>query len=519
MKRTTLGIMLIVIAGAAGILTWKYLAPKFFDRTQLDTSDSRRDMVRLSIGADNYLGYWFITSPEMIKAAARSGIQIDFKDDGGAYANRLERFAAGEYDLILLPINSFLQHGQKHRYPGVITAAVCESKGADGIVAFSDKVPGGQVNGLDNNRLRFVLTPDSPSSFLLDLTIADFDLQSLRSAPPGWMVPADGSADVLKKLIKSEGDVFILWEPDLSKALEKPGVRYLWGSDKFSGYIVDVFVFQRNLISKKPELAERFLDAYFRTLTIYAGNRERMIGEMSKSTGIKEKNIAGMLEKINWFSLSDNLRHQFGIRSASTGGQPASEGVVNTIIACTDVMRRAGIFSEDPLQGNPYLITNSTILEKLVDRGGPVGVDNRVPQAFPELDDPDWRRLNPVGTFRIEPITFQSWNNLLSADGKEKVDRIAQLLTHNYPDYRIIVRGHTAPGGDEKANLELSLQRAQAVVQYLKAVHQIDSARLHAEGIGSSQPLPRKAGESQRAYNYRLPRVEFIALGKSLRQP
>jgi len=298
-----------------------------------------------------------------------------------------------------------------------------------------------------------------------------------------------------------------------------PGIRYLWGSDKFSGYIVDVFVFQRSLIGRKPELVEKFLDIYFRTLTIYAGNRERMIKEMSKSNDIKEQSITAMLDKIDWFSLSDNTRRQFGISDSSSGGRTVSEGVINTIIACTDVMRRSGTFSEDPLQGNPYLITHSSILEKLIARGGPVGIDSKVPLTFVDLTEEEWRRLNPIGTFRIEPITFQSWNNLLNADGKEKVDRIAQLLTHNYPDYRILVRGHTAPGGDEKANQRLSLERAQAVVQYLKAVHQLDSARLHPEGIGSRQALSKRPDESQRAYNYRLPRVEFIALEKAPRQP
>lgn len=514
MKRSTIGFILIILVGAGGLFTWKYLGPRLFNRSQLTTSDSRSDMTRLTIGGDNYLGYWFLTSPEMIKSAARSGIQIDFKDDGGAYAQRLERFAAGEQDLIVLPVNSYLQHGARHRYPGVIVAAVCESKGADGIVAFSDKVPGGKVNDLDNNRLRFVLTPDSPSSFLLDLTIADFDLQSLRSAPPGWIHPAEGSADVLKKLRKSAGDVFVLWEPDLSKAMEIPGVRYLWGSDKFSGYIVDVIVAQRSLVSRKPELIERFLDVYFRTLTLYAGNRERMIQEMSHATDLKEKIIETMLQKIDWFNLAENSRKQFGLADSQNRSQPVTEGVINTIIACTDVMRRAGTFSEDPLQGNPYLITHSAILEKLVSRGGPMAVQTRSIDRFSELDEAQWQKLTPMGTFRLEPITFQAWNNLLSPDGKEKVDRIAQLLIHNYPDYRILVRGHTAPGGDEEANMDLSLSRAQAVVQYLKAVHQLDPNRLRAEGMGSRKPLVRLPDESQRAYTYRLPRVEFIALEK-----
>jgi hypothetical protein len=43
-------------------------------------------------------------------------------------------------------------------------------------------------------------------------------------------------------------------------------------------------------------------------------------------------------------------------------------------------------------------------------------------------------------------------------------------------------------------------------------VHAIDPDRLYTEGKGASQPPPRKPGESERAYRYRLPRVEFVLL-------
>ena len=75
-----------------------------------------------------------------------------------------------------------------------------------------------------------------------------------------------------------------------------------------------------------------------------------------------------------------------------------------------------------------------------------------------------------------------------------------------------MIRGHTGPGGDEKENEKLSLGRALAVKQYLMAVHEIDKNRMFADGAGSKQPLPKKPGESPRAYKYRLPRVEFIAV-------
>jgi hypothetical protein len=50
------------------------------------------------------------------------------------------------------------------------------------------------------------------------------------------------------------------------------------------------------------------------------------------------------------------------------------------------------------------------------------------------------------------------------------------------------------------------------VAQYLIAVHAIAPDRLHAEGKGASQPPPRKPAELERAYRYRLPRVEFVLL-------
>lgn len=125
--------------------------------------------------------------------------------------------------------------------------------------------------------------------------------------------------------------------------------------------------------------------------------------------------------------------------------------------------------------------------------------------------------MREIGTFRVEDITFQSWNNMLTDEGKERVDKIAGLLKNNYPGYRVIVRGHSGPGGDEEENIKLSLERAHVVAQYLKAVHDIDANRIKAEGLGSSRPAPKRAGESMRSYRYRLSRVEFVAVeGDSL---
>jgi outer membrane protein OmpA-like peptidoglycan-associated protein/ABC-type nitrate/sulfonate/bicarbonate transport system substrate-binding protein len=513
MNRATIGALLLVLLGAIGIGAWYYLAPMLFEEQRRRTSDAPAQTQEIRIGGDNYLGYWFITSPELRKQAARRGLNVQLTDDGGAYADRLAKFAARDYDAIVLPVNSYLQHGAAHRYPGVIVASVAESRGADGIVAFGDRLPSGKVNDLNDPGLRVVYTAESPSAFLLDLTIADFDLDQLRGRRD-WRVEVGGSREVYQRAAQNQGDVFVLWEPDLSRALKLPGMRPVWGSANFSGYIVDVFVFRRDFLESKRGAVLDFLDLYFRVLALYANNRERLIQEMAQSTALKEAEIEDMLAKIDWFDLDENCRLQFGI-AGSLGGA-GTEGVINTIIACTDVLRRTAQIERDPLGGNPYLITNSTVLEELAKRrvASPFQSKSGAPQ-FPPLGADGWARLPEVGTFRVEPITFQAWNNLLTAEGKETVDRIAQLLLHNYPDYRVVVRGHTAPGGEEAENEKLSLERAEAVVQYLKAVHAIEPNRLHAEGVGSKSPAPRKPQESERAYQYRLARVEFVAVGGS----
>ncbi len=513
MKKTTAGFIIIIIIGAMGIFGWKYLSSYLFDKGQSDSSDASGNLSTIRICGDNYLGYWFLTSPEMRKLSAKKGIQIKYTDDGGIYKERLEKFDKGEYDAIVLPVNSYLDHGAKYKYPGVIIAAISESRGADGIIGFADKFPQGKINGLNDPSLKIVYTADSPSSFLLDLTIADFDLDLLRKEP-GWEIEVDGSAKVLDYAKKGKGDVFVLWEPDLSKALKIPGMKYIWGSDKFSGYILDVIVFRRDYLKKNKEIAEKFLKIYFRTMKLYSNNHEKMITDMKKSTGQKIEVIEEILKKIEWFDLWENCELEFDIKINKES--KTKEGIINTIIACTDIMIRSGRFKTDPLQGNPYKITNKSILKTLSKGqirsfGGNKG--KRI--EFSSLDAKDWADLEEIGTFRVEPITFQTWNNQLTEDGKEKLNKITNLLKINYPEYRIIIRGHTPPGGDEKENKKLSLKRSTVVLNYFTNMG-LNPNRIKAEGMGSEKLAKRKPNESTRAYNYRLSRVEFIAVTDDL---
>ena len=216
-----------------------------------------------------------------------------------------------------------------------------------------------------------------------------------------------------------------------------------------------------------------------------------------------------MITNVDWYSLDENCSDLFDIPIAV--GMPSRDGLINSIYACSDVLMGTGSLKDEP--EDPYLLINSNFLEELKDEEvrSVSTVQSGSVMEFKALSDAEWKRLNEIGVMRVKPITFQSGTNTLDFQGEEIVDKVAQMLITNYPNYRVVIRGHTGQG-DEKANLELSQNRAEMVMQRLIAVHGIQPERLHAEGVGAKQPPAKKPGENPRAYYLRWARVEFVLL-------
>nr|MCU0363967.1 hypothetical protein [Bacteroidales bacterium] len=204
MNNTTKGIIVFMILGSLVVLGI------YFGTTWLDgikrakSSDSGGPGQTVRWAGDGYAGYAFIRSSEMRKRLARKGLVLDFTDDGAAYADRLMKLNEGEYDFIVLPISSYMEHGNKYRYPGVITGAISESRGADAILAFRD-FPFTKVNDLNDSDIKIVLTPDSPSEDLVNLTITNFDLDELQGSQD-WMIESNGSEAVYKQAKADQND-------------------------------------------------------------------------------------------------------------------------------------------------------------------------------------------------------------------------------------------------------------------------------------------------------------------------
>ena len=96
-------------------------------------------------------------------------------------------------------------------------------------------------------------------------------------------------------------------------------------------------------------------------------------------------------------------------------------------------------------------------------------------------------------------IPIRSGRAELTDDGREALKAVTPCLERR----RYIVGGHTDSRGDADANMLLSQERAQAVVDYLVAAG-VPAEQLVARGYGETRPVDTNRNEKGRARNRRI---------------
>jgi outer membrane protein OmpA-like peptidoglycan-associated protein len=497
----------IVLVGALAIFGYKYGAPLLTDQLQRGSSDARDTKGRIVVGVDNWVGYLPLCSAEMRREMRRRSYLFECHDDGADTPGRMQRLQSGEIQFAVATVDSYLLNAAAQHYPGTIVAVIDESKGGDAIVAWKDQFARIEdLKGKPGAAIAF--TPNSPSEHLLKSIAVHFDLAHLKQKSGSWRLEAKGSPDALAKLLAHKSAAAVLWEPDVTKALGNPGITKLLGTENTRLLIVDVLVADRGLTQKQPELVAEVLAAYFKTLQHFADDRDALLAEARKAMDTSPAQTETLLNGVRWVSLAENAQAWLG----------GSGAVVDAIDGAVRILIDAGDFRDNPIPDrDPSRLVNSHFVNQLF---APLAATSQssapvLERRFPALDDKAWAALREVGMLRTRPIMFQSGTAELAYDGKMELDNMAESLRH-YPNFRILVKGHSGVSGDPDANRRLSLERAESVARYLQVTYNMDENRLRVVGLGGAQPLPRLTDESERTYAYRLPRVEIVLVSESL---
>jgi outer membrane protein OmpA-like peptidoglycan-associated protein len=517
MNKKIVGFILLIALGTAAIFGIKVLTPLFEDRKQKSTSDAGEVKATITIDMDSWVGYYPLCSQELKRRLRTRGYGLKCNDDNADYPGRMARLQRQECLLAVATIDSYILSAGDKKYPGVIVGVIDESKGGDGLVSIQ------AIRSIDDikkkSNIRIAFTPSSPSEHLAKSVASHFDVPVLMSKEN--RIETKGSGEAFKKLLSGSADIAVLWEPDITKAVSK-GYNKLISTENTEKLIVDILLVNRDFAVDHPEIVQLFLSEYFNVLKHYTENPEQLRKETASHYNVTPEQAESMLRGVQWINLESNARKWFGI---STPGGTSLEGLYEAIQSTIQILKDSRDFSKNPLpDGDPYRIINSKFIQELhasminaqfgVEKASEPVVGS-IEKKFRKLSAAEWDALREVGTLRIRPITFQSGVSALSPQDRAEIENAVEALKH-YPNYRVVVKGHTGLRGDKEENKKLSQQRADAVKRHIEAVFRVDPSRLRSIGMGSENPLPRRADESDRAYQYRLPRVEMYLVSESL---
>jgi OmpA-OmpF porin, OOP family len=100
-------------------------------------------------------------------------------------------------------------------------------------------------------------------------------------------------------------------------------------------------------------------------------------------------------------------------------------------------------------------------------------------------------------------VPFGFNKSTLTADSKSELDKLAQDVQSD-KRFFIAVEGYTDKTGAAAYNEVLSRKRADAVVEYLVAKHDIPIYRIHMIGLGDEKPVDEAHNRAARAKNRRV---------------
>lgn len=119
------------------------------------------------------------------------------------------------------------------------------------------------------------------------------------------------------------------------------------------------------------------------------------------------------------------------------------------------------------------------------------------------------QQIDADGKALIYGIYFDTGKSAIKTESKPALDVIAQLLSKN-KDLLLYVVGHTDDTGASANNLELSRQRAAAVVNELVTTYKVATARLQAQGVGPYAPAGNNTSETGKQKNRRVELVKRL---------
>jgi outer membrane protein OmpA-like peptidoglycan-associated protein/ABC-type nitrate/sulfonate/bicarbonate transport system substrate-binding protein len=516
-------IFLLIIGGVVGYFQWDNIKP-LIDK---QVTQSRTTSVPTSKDAVVYARDTWITGsiPELgiLRGYDRD---YDLELTQAFYGDDTERLAAvgsgkAHFSEISWPsLIRNLERVENGKYADqiVVLGFIDYSRGGDGVIVQQGIKT---VNDLVNKRVGYF--DDGTSKYMLSflLRMVDMRLEDVKG------VPYTDEAKLQQDFVAGKLDAIAYWQPGINDVLkQKPGASVLLSTADMPTLIPDVLIANRAYVAKNQPKAEAFLKFWFSTVKHIQEKPDlaydRWAEALNKATyteGGKQEPIYGtdfdakavkeiFAKEIRLVGFDENLK-LMGITQAPEIGQMIKFAVEN--------WRRI----EKITGPNEQIVFNGVLDAIKSDVTLKVGAidPSKTGAAAPVQEKPkefkqnaDVAALNEVAQMAIPNIEFEPDATAITPAGKKVITEVLVPLLKQFPNFYLLIDGHTDVGGDPQVLTRLSLGRAEAVKKELTALGFPD-AQMIVRGFGDTKPLfPNPKTAEEKAKNRR---TEF----RLLREP
>ncbi len=470
-------VWLIVLA--IGVSAWKLLIDPVRSKGKLEQAKQKAEAAvaatsgtsvfsqEIAIGIDSFSGYAVFRTKDFQTQLANRGIKLKLINDGADYTARAAALDKGTLQFALFPADALLKTFAKLEYPpATIIAIVDETRGADAMLAYKKRFD--NVDRLNAPDVRFVLVGDSPSETLARVVIQDFGLNQVTKESIVPLASPEKLIERYEKATPATSDVYVIWEPFVSQMLKNDAMHVLTDSSKFTGYIVDTLVVNRDYLLKHEPVAEAVLESYFTSLFNYrdATKQAQLMLDDAKLTklNIAPEQATKMVQGIQWKNTQENFAH-FGLRPG------AIIHVENILDRISKVLVSTGALDREPVEGKWNRLYFDRPMKQIMSRNFYPGVQSesiREELALKELTDKQWTELASVGTLNVPELVFARGSSTLNDRSQLILKELAERL-QAWPQYYLMIRGNASNVGNVEANKELAAKRALGALQYLES--------------------------------------------------
>lgn len=385
----------------------------------------------------------------------------------------------------------------------VVLGFIDYSRGGDGVIVQQGIKT---VNDLVNKRVGYF--DDGTSKYMLSflLRMVDMRLEDVKG------VPYDDEAKLQKDFTDGNLDALAYWQPGMNEVLKaKPGSSVLLSTADMPTLIPDVLIANRSYVARNQAKAEAFMKFWFATVKHIQERPEmaydRWAEALNKATyteGGQQEPIYGtdfdaraveeiFAKEIRLVGFDENLK-LMGISQASEIPQMIKFAVENwrrieKITGPNDQIVYNGVM--DAIKGDVALRAGAIDQAK---SGAAAPVAEKPKEFQPNAN---LATLNEVAQMAIPNIEFEPDATAITPAGKKVITEVLVPLLKQFPNFYLLVDGHTDVGGDQGVLTRLSLGRADSVKKELLALG-FPEPQIIVRGFGDTKPLfatPKNAEE------------------------